>query len=39
MDGLNTSARTILQCERQFLNYFDPRITNARKDARKVIMK
>lgn len=36
---LNTFARTIGQWEHQFLNYFDSRATNARSEARNLIIK
>jgi transposase len=36
---LNTFARTIRQWEHQFLNYFDSRATNARSEARNLIIK
>ncbi len=36
---LNTFARTIRQWEQQFLNYFDSRATNARSEARNLIIK
>lgn len=36
---LNTFARTIRQWEHQFLNYFDSRLTNARSEARNLIIK
>ena len=36
---LNTFARTIAQWELQFLNYFDSRATNARSEARNLIIK
>jgi transposase len=36
---LNTFARTIRQWEHQFLNYFHSRATNARSEARNLIIK
>ncbi|HEX2274867.1 MAG TPA: ISL3 family transposase [Acidimicrobiales bacterium] len=39
VDELNTLARTIRQWESQFLNYFDSRATNARSEARNLIIK
>jgi transposase len=39
IDELNTFARTIRQWESQFLNYFDSRATNARSEARNLIIK
>ena len=39
VDELNTFARTIAQWELQFLNYFDSRATNARSEARNLIIK
>ncbi|MDQ4133322.1 MAG: transposase, partial [Actinomycetota bacterium] len=39
VEELNTLARTIRQWELQFLNYFDSRATNARSEARNLIIK
>ncbi len=36
---LDTFARTLRQWEHQFLNYFDSRVTNARSEARNLIIK